>query len=200
MSEPVLVLASASPRRRELLAQLGVQFLCDPAAIDESVRSGELPGDYVERMAREKAAAVATRYAADGHAILAADTSVVVDDVDVLGKPRDHFDGLAMLARLSGRSHSVITAVCLQRGALVSCERVETRVEFLTLTRELCEAYLATDEPWDKAGAYGIQGLAAAFVRSIEGSYSAVVGLPLCETWQLLHNHGIRTALGPGDE
>ena len=196
MTQPSLVLASASPRRRELLSQLGVSFTCDPADIDERIRGGESPGDYVERMAREKAAAVAVRYACGHHAVLAADTSVVVDDVDVLGKPRDHFDGLAMLARLSGRSHSVITAVCLQQGERVSLERVETRVEFISLTREMCEAYLATDEPWDKAGAYGIQGLAAAFVRAIDGSYGAVVGLPLCETWELLRRHGIRTALG----
>jgi septum formation protein len=199
MDGPTLVLASASPRRRELLAQLDVPFVCDPAEIDESLRRGERPGDYVERMAREKAAAVATRYSPDRHVILAADTSVVVDDADVLGKPRDHFDGLAMLARLSGRSHAVITAICVQRGGVVDCERVETRVEFITLSREQCEAYLATDEPWDKAGAYAIQGLAAAFVRSIEGSYGAVVGLPLCETWQLLRKHGIRTALESGN-
>jgi septum formation protein len=105
-----------------------------------------------------------------------------------------------MLAMLSGRSHSVLTAVCLQRPEGVSCERVETSVEFMSLTRELCEAYLATDEPWDKAGAYGIQGLAGAFVRGIRGSYSNVVGLPLCETWQLLQANGIATRLAPADD
>jgi septum formation protein len=193
-----LVLASASPRRRDLLEQLGVRYLCEPAAIDESRRAGETPTTYVERMAQEKAQLVAGRYPGAGYAVLAADTIVLVEG-DVLGKPVDHFDGLAMLAKLSGRSHCVITAVCLARAGKVSRELVETRVDFIPLTRELCEAYLATDEPWDKAGAYAIQGLAAAFVRSIHGSYSNVVGLPLCETWGLLRAEGIRTSLEPAD-
>jgi len=195
-----LVLASASPRRRELLTQLGVSHSCDPADLDESVHPGEPPRAYVERMAREKAATVAAREHNAGRPVIAADTIVLVDDVDVLGKPADRFDGLAMLARLSGRRHCVITAVCLQRRGRVSCELVETQVDFISLTRELCEAYLATDEPWDKAGAYGIQGLAGAFVRSIEGSYSNVVGLPLCETWQLLCANGIATGLAAADD
>ncbi|HEY9148580.1 MAG TPA: Maf family protein [Gammaproteobacteria bacterium] len=194
MAGPELVLASASPRRRELLDQLGARYLCDPADIDESRRPGEAPATYVERMAREKARVVAARYQHSGHSVLAADTIVLVDE-DVLGKPCDHFDGLAMLAKLSGRSHSVLTAVCLNHNGVANCEVVETRVEFISLTRELCEAYLATDEPWDKAGAYGIQGMAGAFVRSIHGSYSNVVGLPLCETWQLLQAGGIGTGL-----
>ncbi len=200
MPAPELVLASASPRRRELLDQLGVRYVCDPADIDESRDPGEAPAAYVERMAREKAACVAARYPVVPTAVLAADTIVLLDDADVLGKPRDHFDGLAMLAKLSGRSHSVVTAVCLQQSASVSCELVETKVEFIQLTRELCEAYLATDEPWDKAGGYGIQGLAGAFVRSIQGSYSNVVGLPLCETWQLLRENGIATSLAPAHD
>lgn len=199
MSELPLVLASASPRRRELLAQLGVNYSCDPAAIDESLHRGESPVAYVQRMAREKALAVAARYPGANRAVLAADTTVLVDE-DVLGKPLDHFDGLAMLAKLSGRSHSVMTAVCLNKAGRMSCELVETRVEFMLLTRQLCEAYLATDEPWDKAGAYAIQGLAAAFVRSIHGSYSNVVGLPLCETWQLLRANGIATGLAPAQQ
>lgn len=194
-----LVLASASPRRRELLEQLGVRFTCDPADIDESRRPGETPAVYVERMAREKASRVASRYTEVDRAVLAADTVVVLDD-EVLGKPVDHFDGLAMLAMLSGRSHLVLTAVCLQRGDRTSCELVATDVEFIQLTRALCEAYLATDEPWDKAGSYGIQGLAGAFVRSIRGSYSNVVGLPLCETWQLLRANHIATSLMPADD
>jgi septum formation protein len=194
-----LVLASASPRRRELLDQLGVSYICDPADIDESFDSAENPRTYVERMAREKAVTVAARHTDAGKAVIAADTIVLVDDVDVLGKPVDHFDGLAMLARLSGRRHSVITAVCLLLPRGVSCEQVETQVDFIPLTRELCEAYLATDEPWDKAGAYAIQGMAGAFVQSIEGSYSNVVGLPLCETWQLLRANGIATGLVPAD-
>jgi len=194
-----LILASASPRRRELLTQLGVSYLCDPADIDETIRAGETPEDYVRRMAQEKAAAVAVRFPAPQYAVLAADTTVVIDD-GVLGKPRDHFHGLAILARLSGRQHSVLTAVCLHSAAGFSCELVETQVEFTQLSREICEAYLATEEPWDKAGGYGIQGLGGALVKSIQGSYSNVVGLPLCETWQLLASNGIATALGPADE
>ncbi len=194
-----LVLASASPRRRELLEQLGVRFLCDPADIDETRLPGETPPAYVERMAREKAALVYSRHRDAGSAVLGADTVVVLDD-EVLGKPRDHFDGLAMLAMLSGRSHTVLTAVCLQHRHGADCELVETSVEFIRLTRALCEAYLATDEPWDKAGAYAIQGLAGAFIRGIRGSYSNVVGLPLCETWQLLGAHGIPTRLVAADD
>ena len=196
MAERQLVLASASPRRRQLLDQLGVRYSVDPADIDETRQAGESPAAYVERMAREKAQRVAARYRDPGHAVLAADTTVHLDD-EVLGKPVDHFDGLAMLARLSGRSHSVLTAVCLWGDDGSSVQLVETRVEFIQLTRELCEAYLATDEPWDKAGGYAIQGLAGAFVRRIEGSYSNVVGLPLCETRQLLVAQGIATRLDP---
>jgi len=199
MTATDLVLASASPRRRELLGQLGVEFICDPADIDETRKPGETPPAYVERMAREKAALVYSRHRGACRAVLGADTVVVLDD-EALGKPRDHFDGLAMLAMLSGRSHTVLTAVCLQHQDGADCELVETSVEFIRLTRSLCEAYLATDEPWDKAGAYAIQGLAGAFVRSIRGSYSNVVGLPLCETWRLLGAHGIRTRRVAADD
>ena len=134
-------------------------------------------------MAREKAAAVAAASLA-ANAVLAADTTVVVDD-DVLGKPRDH--GRAWpcwLASVGAHQCMTAVAVCLRRDT--SSELVETEVISCRLTRQTCEAYLATDEPWDKAGAYGIQGLGGAFVSSIRGSYSNVVGLPLCETWQLL--------------
>ncbi len=199
MSSKQLVLASASPRRRELLAQLGVDCIAVPADIDETPQAGEKPGDYVQRMAREKAAVVAAAYSLADYAVLAADTTVVIDE-DVLGKPRDHFDGLGILARLSGRSHSVMTAVCLQDEAGVREELVETRVEFIQLTREMCEAYLATDEPWDKAGAYAIQGLAGAFVKSISGSYSNVVGLPLHETWSMLRECKVATGLESAGE
>lgn len=192
MSEAQLVLASGSPRRRELLDQLGVHYSCHPADIDETRLPQESPADYVQRMAREKAETVAVLY--PDNVVLAADTTVQIDD-DVLGKPRDHFDGLAMLARLSGRSHSVMTAVYLRGPAGNSSELVETQVEFIQLSREICEAYLATDEPWDKAGGYGIQGLAGAFVDAIHGSYSNVVGLPLGETWRLLQANGIATRL-----
>ena len=195
-----LVLASASPRRRELLQQLGVNYRCEPADIDESRLAGEKPTDYVLRMAEEKARAVASRYPHGEVAVLAADTSVVIDE-DVLGKPVDHFDGLGMLARLSGRTHNVLTGICLHtRGGECLTRVVNTGVSFVQLTREQCEAYLSTDEPWDKAGAYAIQGLAGAFVSAIEGSYSNVVGLPLTETWQLLAGQGIETALERASE
>ena len=195
-----LILASASPRRRELLEQIGVHYRCEPADIDESRQEGEKPADYVLRMAQEKAGTVAARYPGQDVAGLAADTSVVLDE-DVLGKPDDHFQGLGMLARLSGRSHSVLTGLCLiTPDGESEAQVVETGVEFIQLSRELCEAYLATDEPWDKAGGYGIQGLAGAFVRSIEGSYSNVVGLPLAETWQLLSGRGIASALETSGE
>ena len=189
-----LVLASASPRRRELLDQIGVAYLCEPADIDETPLPGEAPAEYVQRMARQKALAVADRYPSPQYAVLAADTTVMIDE-DVLGKPRDHFDGLAMLARLSGRRHSVMTAVCLHHAEGLTARLVETSVEFVQLTRQLCESYLATDEPWDKAGAYAIQGLGGVFVKSIQGSYSNVVGLPLSTTWQMLTDRGIPTAL-----
>ena len=198
MTDVALVLASASPRRRELLQRLGVRFNCQPADIDEAVHAGEAPQDYVARMAREKAAVVVA-VSAGGLPVLAADTSVVIDN-DILGKPRDHFDGLAMLARLSGRTHTVMTAICLHTPEQSSCEVISTEVTFTGLDRASCEAYLATDEPWDKAGGYGIQGLGGAFVSAIEGSYSNVVGLPLCETWRLLAAHGIHTLLDQAPE
>ncbi len=142
-------------------------------------------------MAREKAACAAARYSLSECAVLAADTTVVLDE-DVMGKPRDHFHGLAMLARLSGRSHSVMTAICLCGEWGVDAELVETRVEFAQLSREVCEAYLATEEPWDKAGAYAIQGLTAQWVRHIDGSYSGVMGLPVFETAELLRWAGLQ--------
>ena len=192
-----LILASRSPRRAELLTQLGVTFEQRPADIDERQLSGEPVEDYVARLAWEKSAAVQS--AAGGECIvLAADTCVVLDD-QVLGKPEDHFDALAMLARLSGREHRVLTSVCLRRGARVEEAVSDSRVRFVSLTREQCEAYIATDEPWDKAGGYGIQGVAGAFVESLEGSYSGVVGLPLAETWELLRRLGVPTFLERDD-
>lgn len=186
-----LILASASPRRRDLLDQLRVRYTVEPADIDESPATGEAPQDYVQRMAREKATALTGR---PGNAVLAADTTVVLDGKS-LGKPRDHADALAMLTCLSGRTHVVMTAVCLRVGSRESVRVVETEVDFAVLDAEACEAYLATGEAWDKAGSYAIQGLGGAFVSAIRGSYSNVVGLPLAETWQLLRAAGIGTAL-----
>ncbi|TCO76237.1 Maf family protein [Chromatocurvus halotolerans] len=191
LNRPSLILASRSPRRRELLAQLGVEVSVVPADIDETPAPGETPRDYVERIAREKAAAV--QPAADA-CVLAADTAVVVDG-DILGKPESLDAGRRMLRRLSGRVHQVFTAVALRspRDLRVICR--ETRVAFRALEDAECERYLASDEPWDKAGAYAIQGLGGAFVERIDGSYSNVVGLPLCETLALLRGAGIPSAL-----
>jgi len=194
MSDTRLILASASPRRRDLLDQLGVRYTVDPAHIDEAPAPGESPVDYVKRMAREKARMVAGSRLPPGVAVLAADTTVVLGDA-ILGKPRDRADALGMLARLSGRTHRVMTAVCLHWSGGENASLVETEVEFITLSRDICEAYLATGEPWGKAGAYAIQGCGGAFVRAIHGSYSNVVGLPLGETWQLLRACGIGTLL-----
>ena len=194
MPDSRLILASASPRRAALLDQLGATYTIEPAHVDESQVTGESPQAYVQRIAQEKARTVAARFPPPSHVVLAADTSVVVDN-SILGKPQDVDEAMAMLSRLSGRWHTVLTAVCLSSAHGTHCEVVATEVEFIALADAVCSAYLATTEPWDKAGAYGIQGLGGAFVRSIRGSYTNVVGLPLCETWQLLGAHGIATAL-----
>lgn len=193
-----LVLASASPRRAQLLAQLGVSFTQSATDTDESHEGDESAEEYVVRLAREKAAA-AQRVLGTDAAVLAADTCVVLDGL-ILGKPEDHFDALAMLARLSGREHRVLTAVCVRRLDQVEEAMSDTRVKFCILNRAQCESYLSTDEAWDKAGAYGIQGLAGAFVERIEGSYSGVVGLPLSHTWALLQRVGVMTSLDLRDE
>lgn len=177
------MLASASPRRRELLAQVGVRCDVVPADVDETRLPGESPGDYVRRVARAKCDAVA---AVVGDAVvIAADTEVVVDD-DVLGKPSDPSAARAMLARLAGRTHTVLSAVVVRRGERVIVHVVPTSVAFRALTDDEMAAYCATDEPYDKAGGYAIQGRAAAFVARIDGSYTGTVGLPLCETVQAI--------------
>lgn len=191
MPNEALTLASQSPRRRELLALLGVPFRVQPAAVDETPRAGEAPDAYVARTAADKARAV------DAPAVLAADTAVILGD-SILGKPRDREDAEAMLRRLSGREHSVLTAVVLRCGADARAVTVRTAVTFDRLDAARIDAYLATDEPWDKAGAYGIQGLAGAFVRSLSGSYSNVVGLPLVETRELLLAAGLLGAAAEG--
>ena len=171
-----LVLASASPRRAELLTAAGFAFDVDPVHVDESRHPDETPALYVERVARLKAAAGAARHPA--RVVIGADTAVVLGN-DVLGKPRDQGDAREMLRRLSGRSHEVMTAV-----ALASAGEIRTHVERTTVwVRGLSETeiawYAASGEPMDKAGGYAIQGLAARFIPRIEGSYSNVVGLPL---------------------
>lgn len=186
-----LHLASGSPRRRELLAQIGVPFVTLIASIDESALPGESAEGYVERLAREKAlAGLAALDEPQQAVVLGADTAVVLDG-HILGKPVDRAEALATLAALSGREHQVLTAVALASTTRVESRVVASRVRFRPLRTGEAEAYWASGEPRDKAGSYGIQGLAAVFVSQIEGSYSAVVGLPLCETAQLLREFGI---------
>lgn len=186
-----LYLASGSPRRRELLAQIGVSFTPLIASIDETPLRDEPAYGYVERLAREKAlAGLATLEQANAAVVLGADTAVVLDG-RILGKPADRAEGLAMLAALAGREHQVLTAVALAAAGRIESQVVTSRVTFRALRAGEAEAYWASGEPQDKAGGYGIQGLAAVFVSQLHGSYSAVVGLPLCETAQMLEAFGV---------
>ena len=188
-----IILASASPRRSELLTQLGVQHEIQAADIDETPRPDEAPELFVERMAREKARAILDRLAVDNHRpVLGSDTALEVDGM-ILGKPRDRVHFLEMFARLSGREHRVLSAV-----AVMDRERQRARLNVSHVTfRAVSEAeaarYWESGEPADKAGGYAIQGLAAQFVERLEGSYSGVMGLPLFETARLLREFGIDT-------
>lgn len=173
-----LILASASPRRADLLRAAGIDFEAVSTEVDEAVRPGETPAEYVRRLASEKAAAAMDVVGAPETVILAADTAVVVDG-DILGKPRDDADAAAMLRCLSGRCHDVITGICL-RGTAFEVVRVETTAVFVAaLSDEDVAWYVASGEGLDKAGAYAIQGLASRFIPRIEGSYTNVVGLPV---------------------
>lgn len=182
-----LVLASSSPRRQELLRQLGLTFTVDPADLDESVRPLEAPRAYVERLARAKAAAVAARH--PGAAVLAADTSVVVDE-RILGKPADEAEGRAMLELLSGRAHEVLTSVAVQAGGLESMV-VSTAVRFRRLSPAEIAWYVATGEGRDKAGGYASQARAGAFITAMDGSSTSVIGLPLAESVAMLERAGV---------
>ncbi len=193
LDSPQLILGSQSPRRRELLARLGVRFKVISADIDESPLPDEGAQHCVRRLAEAKATAI-WQCQDISLPILTADTVVVVDD-RILGKPRDKAEACAMLEQLSGREHKVMTAVCVRDSKGQESLVQTSRVSFATLTAQEIRAYVATGEPMDKAGSYAIQGLAAAFVRELQGSYSGVVGLPLFETRQLLHRFGIKTAL-----
>lgn len=190
MSAP-LVLASASPRRRELLTQAGIACEVQPADIDETPHAGEAPLDFVRRVAREKALAVD----GVGRPVLGADTEVVLDGV-ILGKPKDADDARRMLRALSGRAHEVVSAVAVVSNGRCDDRLVVARVWMRALGDDEIDAYCGTDEPWDKAGAYAVQGRAAAFVERIDGSYTAVVGLPLFEALALLRDAGV-TAWAP---
>jgi septum formation protein len=196
-SLPVVVLASASPRRRELLARLSWPFTIIPADVEELHHPGEAPLAYVVRLAQTKAAQIAQRL--PDALVLGADTVVVLDN-QILGKPENVAHARQMLTRLSGRQHTVITGLALlqQRRQLVSLDSVSTRVRFRPLSRQEIEHYIATEEPFDKAGAYAIQGQAAAFVASIDGCYTNVVGLPLQRTAALLQAAGVPVTMPPG--
>jgi septum formation protein len=184
-----ITLASASPRRRELLRQIGIAHTVHPAGIDERRAPGEAPADYVRRLARAKAQAVWRERPAA--VVLAADTAVVLGG-ELFGKPGDLTEGLRMLGALSGRTHEVLTAVAVRHpaggGELVSV----SEVSFRALTAAECRRYWDSGEPLGKAGGYAIQGLAATFIARLAGSYSGVVGLPLAETAALLTAAGVR--------
>ena len=182
-----LILASQSPRRRELLARLGLSFRVCAADIDETMDPSRPASDEVARLSAEKAAAVAT---AAGSVVVAADTVVVLDG-RVLGKPRDKDDARAMLAALSGRDHQVVTGLTVRGDGGAETAAVVTQVHFRPLSRGEIDAYVATGEPMDKAGAYGIQGLASVFVDRLDGDYYNVMGLPLCRLCQMLGRAGI---------
>jgi septum formation protein len=194
---PLVCLASASPRRRALLAQIGVAHVVAGADIDEAVLPGERAADYVLRMARAKALAVRAQSAA--LPVLAADTTVLIDEV-ICGKPHDEAAGVAMLERLSGRVHQVLTAVALAAGETVAVRLSSSEVRFRTLSRAECRAYWRSGEARDKAGGYAVQGYAAVFIEHLAGSYSGVMGLPLFETAQLLTAAGVPLAPPHGEE
>jgi septum formation protein len=196
-----IYLASKSPRRRELLRQVGIEFELlslrgDPARgidISEDVFSGEPAQDYVARVAREKGAFawnVLHMRRMPLRPVLTADTTVTLDGA-ILGKPADRFEAAAMLERLSGRTHQVLTSIALHATDVFEQVTQVSHVRFATLSAATIQAYCATSEPYDKAGAYGIQGLAALFIEHIEGSHSGIMGLPVFETAQLLQKAGI---------
>jgi septum formation protein len=186
MRKDFIYLASASPRRRALLEQLGVPFEVRPAEISEIRRPDEDPGAYVTRLAREKADRIWEEFAdRDARPVLAADTTVVVDG-QVLGKPRDDEHALQMLADLSGKKHRVLTAVAVRNGARCTSALSSSEVTFRAMTDSERRAYVATGEPAGKAGSYAIQGKGAVFIEHISGSYSGVMGLPLSLTAALL--------------
>lgn len=189
MAQQPVILASGSPHRREILQNLGIDATISPAGIDESRLNEEDPAEYVERLAREKVLACVAGGVPAGARVVAADTAVVID-AEVLGKPRDRAVALAMLARLSARSHHVVTGVAVSYGDALLSDVSRTRVRFRPISEAEACAYWDSGEPADKAGAYAIQGLGAIFAESIDGSHSGVVGLPVFETLRLLKATG----------
>jgi len=194
MSAVRVILASQSPRRRELLNLVGIAHEVQPADIDESYLAGERPREHAERLARGKTAVIARR---EPDALVIGSDTIVVVDGDVLGKPVDELDAVRMLERLAGRSHVVVTAVAVAwRGETRSAVE-EVGVTFHPMNRPEIDAYIATGEPMDKAGAYGIQGYGATIVSRVDGDYFAVMGLPLQRLTRVLASIGIRYAFGP---
>jgi septum formation protein len=194
MSSLRVILASASPRRRELLALVGIPHAVEPADIDESYHEGEEAPEHAERLAREKAATIASRN--PDAVIVAADTIVLIEGL-VLGKPRDEADAERMLAMLAGQTHVVLTAVAVAHRGSIRSGVESVRVTFRPLTRARIRGYIATREPMDKAGSYGIQGYGATLVERIDGDYFAVMGLALGRMIDLLGELGVRYDFGP---
>ena len=193
MSSCRVVLASGSPRRRQLLELIGIEHEALPSNIDETMRPREAPRRHAERLAREKASAIANRQ--PDRITIAADTIVVINK-KVLGKPVDTDDARRMLSMLSGREHTVITAVAVARGRKLRSAVEEVRVKFRRLRDDEIDAYVATGEPMDKAGAYGIQGYGATIVECVDGDYFAVMGLPLARLVTLLRDLGVHYTFG----
>jgi septum formation protein len=193
-TRPRVVLASQSPRRRELLTLIGIAHEVRPADIDESYLPGETPREHAERLARGKAAAL--EGLGDDTVTIGSDTIVVVDG-DVLGKPRDRAHAVEMLRRLSGRSHVVMTGVAVRRGDAIASGVEEVGVTFRALTDEQIERYIDTGEPMDKAGSYGIQGYGATIVERVDGDYFAVMGLALGLLVKLAREIGVNYEFGP---
>ena len=189
MNQELICLASASPRRATLLRQIGLDCERRPVDVDETPRAGEAPADFVRRVALDKAT-TAWREGVAGRVVLGADTAVIVDE-RIFGKPRDEEQARAMLRRLSGDTHEVMTAVAAVLDGERDCLLSTSRVTFRELGADEIARYVATGEPADKADAYAVQGLAALFVERLEGSYSGVMGLPLCETGTLLRRFGV---------
>jgi septum formation protein len=184
MVENVLVLASQSPRRAEILRQAGIPFVIRAAPVDEAVQSGETPEDYVRRLAEEKARAIEAR---PDEIVLGADTTVVVDG-EILAKPADATDARRMLTLLSGRRHEVMTGICLRRGEERIGDHAVTAVWFDPMSEQEIDEYVASGEPMDKAGAYAVQGAASKFIPRIEGCYYNVMGLPV----SLVYRHYLK--------
>ncbi len=190
MPADFVFLASASPRRRELLRQIGVACRVLKVAVDESVQSLETPTDYVARLAVLKADTGWNTQASHDAVVLAADTSVVLHG-EIFGKPQNAADGAAMLLKLSGQTHEVLTAVAVRTAAGTACRVSRSEVTFRAIERAEASAYWRTGEPQDKAGGYAVQGLGAIFIAHLNGSFSGVMGLPLFETAELLAGAGV---------